>query len=215
MDVPVALGIGAGFTASVAATVHGSGEVYFDSVTMFVAFLLAARYLELRMRQASRSGAEMLARQLPATCERTDAGGNVERDAGGALARRRPIRVKAGEVVPADGVVEAGSSALDESMLTGESRPVRAAGEAVLAGCFNTASPLEIRVERIGAGTRGGDRRRAGPCAGRQARLATLADRVAGWFVAALLLLAGVTGWSGGPGSIRRARCWWRWRCWW
>ncbi|WP_084084780.1 heavy metal translocating P-type ATPase [Cupriavidus sp. USMAA2-4] len=202
MDVPVALGIGAGFLASVAATVHGSGEVYFDSVTMFVAFLLAARYLELRMRQASRSGAEMLARQLPATCERLDAGGNVERVPVARLRAGDRIRVKAGEVVPADGVVEAGSSALDESMLTGESRPVRrAAGEAVLAGCFNTASPLEIRVERIGAGTRLAeivavlDRALAD-----KPRLATLADRVAGWFVAALLLLAGVTG-----------LVWWAW----
>ncbi|WP_340525729.1 heavy metal translocating P-type ATPase metal-binding domain-containing protein, partial [Cupriavidus necator] len=75
MDVPVAIGIGAGFAASALATVRGLGEVYFDSVTMFVAFLLLARYLELRVRQASRSGAEMLARQLPATCERLSATG--------------------------------------------------------------------------------------------------------------------------------------------
>jgi len=196
MDVPVALGVGAGFLASVVATVRGSGEVYFDSVTMFVAFLLAARYLELRMRQASRSGAEMLARQLPATCERLAPDGGAERVPVARLRAGDRIRVKAGEVVPADGVVEAGASAVDESMLTGESRPVRrAVGETVLAGCFNTASPLEIRVQRIGAGTRLAeivavlDRALAD-----KPRLATLADRVAGWFVATLLVLAAVTG---------------------
>ncbi|MEM5426857.1 heavy metal translocating P-type ATPase [Cupriavidus oxalaticus] len=197
MDVPVAIGVGAGFIASALATVRGIGEVYFDSVTMFVAFLLLARYLELRVRQASRSGAEMLARQLPATCERlAGIGATGERIPVARLRQGDLIRVKAGEIVPADGTVVAGASELDESMLTGESRPVRrGAGETVLAGCFNTASPLELRVSRVGAGTRLAeivavlDRALA-----EKPRLATLADRVAGWFVATLLVLAALTG---------------------
>ncbi|MCO4889148.1 heavy metal translocating P-type ATPase [Cupriavidus sp. WGtm5] len=197
MDVPVAIGVAAGFAASALATVRGVGEVYFDSVTMFVAFLLLARYLELRVRQASRSGAEMLARQLPATCERLVAAGAAgERIPVARLRAGDLIRVKAGEIVPADGAVTSGTSELDESMLTGESRPVRrAAGDTVLAGSFNTASPLELRVTRVGAGTRLAeivavlDRALA-----EKPRLATLADRVAGWFVATLLLLAALTG---------------------
>ncbi|WP_423192071.1 heavy metal translocating P-type ATPase [Cupriavidus sp. H18C2] len=197
MDVPVAIGVAAGFVASAVATVRGIGEVYFDSVTMFVAFLLLARYLELRVRQASRSGAEMLARQLPATCERlARAGAAGERIP---VARLQPgdrIRVKAGDIVPADGVVLAGASELDESMLTGEALPVkRAMGDIVLAGCFNTASPLEVRVDRVGAQTRLAeivavlDRALA-----EKPRLAQLADRVAGWFVGTLLVMAVVTG---------------------
>jgi P-type Cu2+ transporter len=197
MDVPVAIGVAAGFLASAVATARGVGEVYFDSVTMFVAFLLLARYLELRVRQASRSGAEMLARQLPATCERlAQAGGAGERIP---VARLQPgdrIRVKAGEIVPADGVVLAGASELDESMLTGEARPVkRAVGDTVLAGCFNAASPLEVRIDRIGAQTRLAeivgvlDRALAD-----KPRLAQVADRVAGWFVGTLLIMAVVTG---------------------
>ncbi|MBP0618478.1 heavy metal translocating P-type ATPase [Cupriavidus consociatus] len=197
MDVPVAIGVGAGFIASALATVRGIGEVYFDSVTMFVAFLLLARYLELRVRQASRSGAEMLARQLPATCERlAGIGATGERIPVARLRQGDLIRVKAGEIVPADGTVVAGASELDESMLTGESRPVRrSAGETVLAGCFNTASPLELRVSRVGAGTRLAeivavlDRALA-----EKPRLATLADRVAALFVATLLVLAALTG---------------------
>ncbi|WP_059413375.1 heavy metal translocating P-type ATPase [Cupriavidus basilensis] len=197
MDVPVAIGVGAGFLASTVATLRGSGEVYFDSVTMFVAFLLLARYLELRVRQASRSGAEMLARQLPSTCERLrDEGGTGERVPVARLRAGDLIRVKAGEVVPADATVVAGASELDESMLTGESRPVaRAAGDTVLAGCFNTASPLELRVVKVGAATRLAeivavlDRALA-----EKPRLAALADRVAGWFVAVLLVLAALAG---------------------
>lgn len=203
MDVPVALGVGAGFIASTVATLRGSGEVYFDSVTMFVAFLLLARYLELRVRQASRSGAEMLARQLPATCERLQAeGGTGERVPVARLRAGDLIRVKAGEVVPADATVTAGTSELDESMLTGESRPVpRGIGDPALAGCFNTTSPLELRVTKVGAGTRLAeivavlDRALA-----EKPRLATVADRVAGWFVAILLVLAAVTG-----------AVWWTW----
>ena len=197
MDVPVAIGVLAGFVASAVATVHGVGEVYFDSVTMFVAFLLLARYLELRVRQASRSGAEMLARQLPATCERlAQAGGIGERIPVARLSAGDRIRVKAGEIIPADGVVVAGFSEIDESMLTGEARPVkRAIGDTVLAGCFNAASPIEVSVRRIGAQTRLAeivavlDRALAD-----KPRLAQLADRVAGWFVGTLLILAAITG---------------------
>ncbi|CAG2152276.1 heavy metal translocating P-type ATPase [Cupriavidus plantarum] len=207
MDVPVAIGIAAGFAASTVATVRGSGEVYFDSVTMFVALLLLARYLELRVRQASRSGAEMLARQLPATCERVEeAGGTADPTSDHALiAERIPVarlrvgdrvRVRAGDVVPADGTIVLGASEFDEAMLTGESRPVaRGVGGTVLAGSFNSASPVEVRVTGIGAATRLAeivavlDRALTD-----KPRIAALADRVAAWFVGTLLLLAAITG---------------------
>lgn len=200
MDVPVALGLSAAFGASLVATVRGVGEVYYDSVTMFVALLLLARYLELRVRQASRSGAEMLARQLPATCERILPDGGVERVPVVRLAPGDRVRVRAGEVVPADGDVVDGHSDLDESMLSGESRPVpRGPGDAVLAGCYNATSPIDIVVRQVGTGTRLAeivamlDRALAD-----KPRLAAMADRVAAWFVAALLILALGTGlvWS-------------------
>ncbi|TWG79602.1 Cu2+-exporting ATPase [Cupriavidus gilardii J11] len=196
MDVPVALGLAAAFGASLLATVRGVGEVYYDSVTMFVALLLLARYLELRVRQASRSGAEMLARQLPATCEQVLPDGSVERVPVARLAPGDRVRARAGEIVPCDGDVVAGQSDLDESMLTGESRPVpRGPGDAVLAGCYNATSPIDIVVRHVGAGTRLAeivallDRALAD-----KPRLAAMADRVAAWFVAALLLLALATG---------------------
>lgn len=197
MDVPVAIGVAAGFIASAVATVRGTGDVYFDSVTMFVGLLLLARYLELRVRQASRSGAEMLARQLPATCERvSEAGGVAERIPVVRLAVGDRVRVKAGEVVPVDGTIVAGASEFDEAMLTGESQPVRRdIGATVLAGSFNSASPVEMVVTRIGAAMRLAeivavlDRALA-----EKPRFAALADRVAAWFVGMLLILAASTG---------------------
>lgn len=196
MDVPVALGLAAAFGASLLATVRGSGEVYYDSVTMFVALLLLARYLELRVRQASRSGAEMLARQLPATCEQCFPDGTVRRVPVARLAPGDRVRVRAGEIVPADGEIVEGSSDLDESMLSGESRPVpRGPGQAVLAGCYNASSALVIEVRRVGAGTRLAEivalLERA---LTDKPRLAVVADRVAAWFVAALLVIAVAVG---------------------
>lgn len=200
MDLPVSIGLAAAFGASLMATVQGGGEVYYDSVTMFVALLLLARYLELRVRQAARSGAEMLARQLPATCDLLDEHGGVQRVPVTRLQPGQRIRVGAGEIVPADGIVRAGHSELDEAMLTGESRPVpRGPGDTVLAGCYNTASQLEVEVSQVGAGTRIAeivavlDRALAD-----KPRLAALADRVAAAFVLALLVL-----------SLGTALAWW------
>jgi Cu2+-exporting ATPase len=70
MDVPIALALGLSFAAGTINLITGVGESFFDSITMFVAFILAARYVELLARQAAQGGAEALAKQLPATCER-------------------------------------------------------------------------------------------------------------------------------------------------
>lgn len=195
MDLPVALGLGTAFGASLVATLRGTGEVYYDSVTMFVALLLLARYLELRVRQASRSAAEMLARQLPATCERLGPDGVAERVPVVRLRAGDRVRVRAGEVVPADGDIVNGCSDFDEALLTGESRPLmRRQSEPVLAGSGNVSSPVEIAVRRVGATTRLAEivavLERA---LADKPRLAVLADRVATWFVSALLVLALVT----------------------
>ena len=70
MDVPIAIALALAFTAGTINLIAGSGQSYFDSITMFVAFILAARYVELLARQDAQGGAEALAKQLPATCER-------------------------------------------------------------------------------------------------------------------------------------------------
>ena len=196
MDVPVSLAIGAAFVASAWATVTGSGEIYFDSVTMFTFFLLAGRFLEMGARHRAGEAAEELVKLLPATAARlTEAG--EERVPVADLAPGDRVLVRPGEGVPADGRVLEGSSSLDESLLTGESLPqVRGVGDLLVGGTVNNESPLVMRVEQVGEATvlsaivRLLDRAQT-----EKPAVARLADRVAGWFVAVLLLVAAAVAW--------------------
>lgn len=200
MDVPVALGIGAAFAASLWATLSATGEVYFDSVTMFVFFLLSGRYLEMMARQRAARSVEALARAIPAFAlllpewpQQGDAG--ALRVAVADLRAGNVVLVKPGETVPADGVVVEGESAADESLLTGESRPVsKSRGDPLIGGSVNTASPVVMRVERVGEETRlAAIQRLMERAAAEKPRLVELADRVAGRFIVALILLAVIT----------------------
>lgn len=197
MDVPVALGVGAAFLASCWATFSGSGEVYFDSVTMFVFFLLCGRYLEMLARQKAIRGVEEMGKVLPAFAERFAAwpGGDGERVAVSQLVPGDVVRVRPGEVMPADGVVVAGVSEANEALLTGESRPVpKGVGSGVTGGAINIASPLFVRLEHVGDSTRlAAIRRLMERAATERPRVVEQADRVAAWFIVALLVLAAVT----------------------
>lgn len=195
MDVPVALAIGGAFAASVWNTLIGSGEVYFDSVAMFVFFLLSARYFEMTARHRAADAGDALARTLPATAARLAADGSEERVALAELRVGDRLRVRPGEVVPADGRVIAGQPRLDESLLTGEFQPVaRGSGEAVLGGSLNTGTPFDMQVRRLGRETLVANIARLLERAQSQRpRLVRGADRVARWFVTAVLMLAAGT----------------------
>ncbi|MFT4172227.1 MAG: heavy metal translocating P-type ATPase [Rhodocyclaceae bacterium] len=195
MDVPVALGVGSAFLASMWGTLTGRGEVYFDSVTMFVFFLLGGRYLEMLARQRATRGAETIARVIPAYGRRI-VDGHDEQVPVSALAAGDLLRVLPGETIVADGVVEDGTSEVDESWLTGESRPLpKALGAMVLAGSINTASPLVFRAQSVGEATRlSALRRLVEQAASERPRIVEQADRIAGRFVAVLLVLAVITG---------------------
>lgn len=202
MDVPVALGIGAAFAASLWATLAGTGEVYFDSVTMFVFLLLGGRYLEMLARQKAVRSIERVGRALPAFAERLNAFPSLEaeRVAVSALAAGDIVLVAPGQTIPADGVVMQGKSEVDESLLTGESRSIaKEEGGEVTGGTVNMRSPLVLRVEKVGEATRLASIVRLMERAiTEKPRVVVLADRVAAWFVAALLVLAATTGviWS-------------------
>lgn len=197
MDVPVALGIGAAFVASLWATVSGRGEVYYDSVTMFVFFLLTGRYLEMMARQKAVRGVEALARAMPVFAFRLGAypSWDGEQVVVSDLSVGDFVLVKPGEVIPADGVVVQGDSAINESLLTGESLPIaKVAGSVVTGGSVNTTSPLVIRVERVGEQTRiAAISRLMERASTEKPRMVLVADRIAIRFVGALLLLAIVT----------------------
>jgi len=153
LDTPIALGLAAGFAASVWATFTGSGAVYFDSIAMLAFLLLGARTAELFARQRAGRELDRLARWMPSFALRVQ-GGQSERVPAHALVPGNRVQVGAGERIPADGVLEEGASSADESLLTGESRPVaKAVGAALVGGSVNLEQPLIMRVTRAGADT--------------------------------------------------------------
>ncbi len=199
MDVPVALGVGSAFVASLWATLTDGPEVYFDSVTMFVFFLLGGRYLEMIARQRAVRGVEELGKALPSFAERIE--GWPQRSAGdrvptSQLVAGDVVRVRPGEVMPVDGVVVEGVGEANEALLTGESVPVtKRVGDAVTGGSINVSSPLLLRVEQVGDSTRlAAIRRLMERAASEKPRIAALSDRVAVYFIVTLLVLAGLTG---------------------
>lgn len=191
MDVPVSLAVGGAYAASVWQTLTGGAEVYFDSVTMFVFFLSVARYLEMTARQRANDANDAAGRLLPGTALRVGPAGE-ERVTVGRLQPGDRVIVRPGEAVPADGHIIDGISHLDESMLTGEATPVRRRpGEAVVGGSVNTTAALTVAVDRVGAQTTVAHIRRLLERAqNERPPLARLADGIARYFVAAVLLIA-------------------------
>ena len=196
MDVPVALGIVVAFIASSGAAFAPGGlfgsEAYFDSLTMFVSFLLGGRFLEMRARHRAAVSLEDSMGRLPDTALRERADGGVEAVSVLRLQRGDVVRVPVGQAFAADGVLTLGHTRADESLLSGESLPVeKALGDAVVAGSLNLSAPVVIRVERVGADTR----YEAIVALMRDAQsqrpaLMRSADRWAGPFLWAVLLLA-------------------------
>ncbi|MBR0564656.1 heavy metal translocating P-type ATPase [Azoarcus sp. L1K30] len=198
MDVPVALGVGSAFLASLWATLTDGPEVYFDSVTMFVFFLLGGRYLEMLARQKAVRGVEELGKVLPVFAERLNdwPATGAERVPVSQLMPGNLVRVRPGEVVPADGMVIDGQGEANEALLTGESRPVaKHVGDAVTGGSINISSPLVVKVEHVGDETRlAAICRLMERAALDKPRIAAQSDRVAGYFIVSLLFLAALTG---------------------
>lgn len=195
MDVPVALGIVIAFVASVAATWTASGMVYFDSVAMFVFLLLGARFLEMEARAKAVRTQEQLVRMVPATAERVAGSGTTELVAAAALLPGDLVRVRPGAAIPVDGVVVSGTSAADESLLTGESQPVaKRPGDVLTGGAVNLDGVITMRVTRTGENTvLAGIVRLMDRAQSEKPAIAQAADRVAQWFIAALLVLTVLT----------------------
>ncbi len=191
MDVPVALGIAAAFIGSTLSTLRGQGEVYFDSVTMFIFLLLCSRYLELRARRRASGALDGLQHAMPAAALRVSAAGD-ELVAAARLQAGDVIRVRPGEAFAVDGELVEGAATVDLSLLTGESRPqTRRAGEAIPGGAVNAGQPALLQVTRpLVDSTLSALLRLAERAGQAKPRIAQWADQVAGWFVLALLLLA-------------------------
>ncbi len=195
MDVPVSIALLLAFAASVVNSLRSDGEVYFDSVTMFIFFLTLGRYIEMVARHRTSSVTDALARLTPFTAHRISAAG-IEDVSTAALAIGDRILVRSGESVPADGEVLAGTSRCDESLLTGESQPVmRRAGDAVIAGALLLDSSIEVRVTAVGEATvLSGIVRLLDRAQTAKPRLARAADRTATWFLGRILIGAALVG---------------------
>ncbi|MEJ2602791.1 MAG: heavy metal translocating P-type ATPase, partial [Gammaproteobacteria bacterium] len=176
---------------SVYATVSGHGEVYFDSATMFIFFLSLGRFLEMTARHRATERSAAIGQLLPDTVRRL-IGDEEEIVAVVRLRSGDRFRLRPGERVPADARIVSGRAAVDESLITGESRPVaKEPGDTVTAGSINLDGALTLTAERVGQDTllaaigRLLERAQA-----ERPAIAVLADRVASWFVVGVLAIA-------------------------
>ena len=198
MDVPVALGIGAAFGGSLHALLSGHGDVYFDSVTMFVFLLLGGRYLELGARRKAAGALERLQQGLPPSALRLRGAPGLPRGdddievvTAASLRVDDLVLVRAGQAVPADGMIVEGETEVDLALLTGESRSQRrGVGDQVPGGAVNAAGTVVLRVtSTANDSTLAMLVRLVERAAQGKPALALWADRVASWFVFGLLFL--------------------------
>lgn len=199
LDVPIALGLGAGGVWGTVSTIRGTGEIYFDSLSVLVLALLVGRWVQRRQARWSADAVELLFSLTPTSArlvEREEAGGERVRDV--PIETVWPgdlVEVRAGDSIPVDGEVVLGASSIDQSLLSGESLPVEVTpGDRVSAGAVNLSGRLRVRVQATGADTRAGRLMRlVEEGTRRRAPIVRMADRIAGWFVAAMIGLAGLT----------------------
>ncbi|MBX3030127.1 MAG: cadmium-translocating P-type ATPase [Chloroflexi bacterium] len=206
MDTLVAVGTLAAWGSSAFVTtwpelVHHAGlmpQTWFDSSTVIIGLILTGRWLELRARGRTRGAVQALMRlQAPVALRVTERDG-VTREEQVAIGEVQPgdvLRVRAGESVPVDGMVTEGTSAVDESMLTGEAMPViRTPGDAVIGGSINTTGSFLMRATRVGSDTvLARIVRMVEAAQGSRAPIQRLADAVSARFVPLVILLAAIT----------------------
>ncbi|MBR1164931.1 heavy metal translocating P-type ATPase [Bradyrhizobium elkanii] len=199
----IAMGTGVAYVYSVVATLapqlfppafrdmHGAVAVYFEAAAVITVLVLLGQVLELRARAQTSGAIRALLGLAPKTARRITEHGDEDIDIDAIKVGDR-LRVRPGEKVPVDGVVVEGSTVIDESMVTGESMPVaKAEGERVIGGTVNRSGGLVMRAEKIGRDTmlsRIVDM--VAKAQRSRAPIQRLADRVAGWFVPAVIAAA-------------------------
>jgi P-type Cu2+ transporter len=195
MDVPVAVAVAIIYVASLVEALRGGGHVYFDSVCMFVFFLLAGRYLEMRARHRAVDLTDALARLTPPFAHRRRDDGSLERIGVHELSVGDHVHVGEGGLVPADGVLLSERCRVDEALLSGESAPVaRRSGDLLIAGSVLVDGPIQLRVERVGADTAlAGIAALVGRAQAQRPQLARAGERATGRFVARVLALTALT----------------------
>ncbi|HVF61523.1 MAG TPA: heavy metal translocating P-type ATPase, partial [Thermoanaerobaculia bacterium] len=203
----IALGLGVAYLYSLAARLapglfpaafrdeHGEVGAYFEAAAVIVTLVLLGQVLELRARSRTGAAIKALLGLAPKTARRLRPDGGEEDVPLDQVQVGDRLRVRPGEKVPVDGVVEEGASAVDESMVTGESMPVeKNLGDRVVGATVNGTGALVVRAERVGAETLLAQIvRMVGEAQRSRAPIQRLADQVSGWFVPAVVLVAVVT----------------------
>ncbi|HEX9068380.1 MAG TPA: heavy metal translocating P-type ATPase [Ktedonobacterales bacterium] len=202
MDVLVSLGSTAAFVMSVAATLAPQivgGMTFYDTTALIVTLIYLGKYLEARAKGQAGEAIAALAALRPSVAHVLRSGAEMDV----AIAQVRPgdvCIVRPGEKIPTDGLVLAGSSAADESLLTGESMPVeKQAGDHVIGATLNTTGSLRVRATHVGRDTvLAGILRQVEEAQGSKAPIQKLADTVSGVFVPVVLVLSLLTfaGWT-------------------
>ncbi|PLK24359.1 heavy metal translocating P-type ATPase [Novosphingobium sp. TH158] len=196
MDVPITIGVTLATALSLYETFTSGHHAWFDGVLMLLFFLLAGRTLDAMMRDRARAGVDALLRQAAPGAMVVGRSGTVEWLPSRDLVPGMVMRVAAGERLAADGVISAGSSRFDKSLLTGESAPIPASeGAEVLAGTLNLDAPVDVKVSRAGKGTALAEIARLMEAAG-QSRSAyvRIADRASKLYAPSVHTLALVSG---------------------
>ncbi|NRA23109.1 MAG: heavy metal translocating P-type ATPase [Oleispira sp.] len=199
MDVPVSIAILLAYFSSVWSTVNQGPEIYFDSVCMFTFFLLTGRFFEMRARHRMTQAGNNLLDLMPSAATKSTPDGDVVIPSSD-IKVGDLLMIKPGQQIPADGLVESGSSAVDEAALTGEYLPIdKTSGDKLIGGTYNVESQLSMRVTATGADAELNTIMRLMDRAQQEKpAIALFADKVASRFVAAVLIidtLVGISWW--------------------
>ncbi len=196
MDLPVALGIAITFIVSSAVTFEPNSwwgsTVYFDSLTMFVFFLLSARLIEAKLHGKTLGSLENLVSRIPDSIERQNVDGSFSRILNTQLKADDIVRVHLGEAFPADGKLVLGNTTVDESLLTGEATPItKKQHDQVIAGSYNLGHAVHMVIQTLGEATQYGQIvNLINQAAIEKPRLSQIADRVARPFLLFVILSA-------------------------
>ena len=194
MNTLIALGTGAAFLYSVAQTVSGGHEVYFEAAAVIIALILLGRMLEARARGRASESIRRLMDLQPRVARLVRGGSEIEVSVDEVRAGD-VIAVRPGERIAIDGAIQEGESAVDESMLTGESMPVeKRVGDPVFAGTINRSGAFRYAATRVGRGAVIQQMiELVKQAQGSRAPVARLADIVSGYFTVGVLLAAAAT----------------------
>lgn len=194
MDLPIALGLTVGTVAGLINVLRGTGEIYFDSLSVLIFLLLIGRWIQFRQQTRAANAVAMLSRLTPRTTRKLVDGRAVETLVD-LIQPEDLLEIRHGDCFPVDGVIVDGSTQVDESILTGESRPVsKSKRDPVLAGTENRGSVVVMAATAVGPDTRLNKIVELVEQASlERPQIVQWANRIGGYFVTGVIVLATLT----------------------